>query len=228
MLYRKTGTRTRKRTYRRRRMMNKKISPLKKFIIGMPNYMNRCLKYAENVKMGTEGVGAQQLTTWTPNDLYDPYYTGTGHQSLFRDQLYGLYFYGRCIAYKIEADIICTNATAPVDIALLRTGDVTNIPTSMSQVIEQPNVKFVRINGSSGRAKLSFFTYVDRNFGNKKGTAIYDDRFKQGPTSGLPSIASCVVQIVTGSSDGSSYSIQVFVRIWQYTKFEDLRTVAQS
>lgn len=228
MAYRKTGTRTRKRNYRKRKTFGKKVSPLKKYILGMPPYMNRCLKYAENVSMGNQVIGQNQTITWIPNDLYDPYYTGTGHQSLFRDQLYDLYFYGRCLAYKIECDIICTNATAPVDIALLRTGDVANVPTSMSQVIEQPNVKFVRINGSSGRAKLSLFTYVDRNLGNRKGTALYDDRFKQGPNSGLPSIAGCVNQVITASSDGSSYTVQVFVRIWQYARFEDLRTIAQS
>jgi len=99
----------------------------------------RTFNYADNVVMTEEAAGAGTLQVYRTGDLYDPDYTGFGHQPLYFDQLVtnqGPYLNFVVPSSVFDLRIINTSAF-PVQIVVL----LTNYPSlgaSQLPVMERP------------------------------------------------------------------------------------------
>nr|QXP07587.1 MAG: putative capsid protein [Arizlama virus] len=95
------------------------------------------LTYSELGALTYGGAGTAAAYQYISNALYDPNYTGGGHQPLGFDQWAA--FYNKYRVYGMKYTITFTNQSSTywADIALLKRPTAT-LPVSMSQTLEQP------------------------------------------------------------------------------------------
>lgn len=182
-----------KRVFRKRRVVRRKARPstiAQKYATSIPNIMKVKLKYQDVLQLTELNAGSPvQYYRWVPNDLYDPLYETGGHQAMMRDQWYTLYHWGRCVGFKVKVTIFSTSVS-PVHVCMLSKED-SNIQTYV-QAVEMKNCKKGVV---TSEKPLVLYTrgYVDRFLGNRRGTALSDDMFKQEPGAGLNTKAQCHV-----------------------------------
>jgi len=150
--------------------------------ISMPSVMPVTLRYQDVYSTGTLNAGSPNLSIiWRPNDLYDPLYSGAGHQSMLRDQWYALYHWGRCTGFDFGISMINTSLS-PVHVIMVLLEDLSTI--TYEQAAEMRNSQRTVVT-SSKPAKLSVSCLVDKFLGNRPGTSLTDDQFKEPSTASL-------------------------------------------
>lgn len=205
-----TGKVARGRVYRPRRLIRKR------YPTNIPEVQKVALKYSElfNVQLA-----AGNLYTWNyvfrPNDLFDPNFTGVGHQAMCRDQWYQLYSAARCIGFKFKF-VIYTDSDSPVDIMLTQTDSSSTI--SFEPAVEWKGSK-VRTLQKYKPVVLYYNGYVDQCLRNRKGTCLIDDTFKQ--TSGVPLDAKSSVWLQMGAISRASSTANIWTRVHlvQFVRF---------
>lgn len=177
---------------------------------------NVCLKYTEpfNVALSV-GNGYTWAYCFRPNDLFDPNYTGGGHQAMMRDQWYTLYEFARCIKYSLKI-VIFTDSDSPIDVCLLKTNQ--NSTIAFEQATETKGAKN-RILQKYRPLVLKTSSTVDRALGNKKPAVMYDDAFKQGASAALVDKATVWIQMIAISRASVNANIWTRVYLTQYAQF---------
>lgn len=217
--YKKTAKRRRKRHFKRKKIM--RVS----YPIAPARRLSACLKYNESLRTNLTYLVPNYNFTFRPNDLYDPNYSGAGHQQMFRDQLYAMYSFARCLKWSIKVHVM-SDSDIPVLVNLLPT-DGTAFPT-MQDGIEYRNSRkgFV---SKSKPLRLGFWSYVDKFLENRRGTALTDDQFKQPQEAALPFNSACFMAIMAEYPFTSgSANIWFNVSIKTYCVFCEQRTVTGS
>jgi len=175
------------------------------------------LRYTENILM-TSTVGAVQSYIYRINDLYDPNYSGTGHQAYFRDQLFAMYQYGRVLWASIKITVITDTATTPCYV-VLGPAQSGSADTDMATASERKGSKEAYVNANQV-ATLKVGSSVDYYFGQKKGAALADTAYVQNATSSLSTGDLMWYQILVRSMNGTTQNFYVKVDIEQITRFE--------
>ena len=178
-----------KKTFRRKktapRRRRKKIKH--QFIQALQPIYRTQLKYVDYKHITLDTANPEGSFVFRLNDLFDPDYTATGHQSKYRDQFYQLYNYGRVMAVSIK--IIYTHDDKnPIRLIAGPNGD--NYVSSFSAFSEDRKVQKRLI--TQDRSCMTYYkTYVDKHLGNKKGTWQTDNSFEQSSSGTLANTASC-------------------------------------
>lgn len=107
-----------RRVFRRRKTRIQKIT--KKRIRSVPDKVFLRLKYADNLT-GTVGIGAQSVSPYWLNGIYDPYQPVGGHQPRLFDQWTQFYYRYHVTASKIRIKAWNTGgtSTALMEVAVL-------------------------------------------------------------------------------------------------------------
>lgn len=82
-------------------------------VSAFPKMYVTSLRYCETVNL-TSSLDAPAVYSWRPDGLYDPNYTGTGHQPLYFDQLMALYFEYGVLSCKATSTFTWDAATTPL------------------------------------------------------------------------------------------------------------------
>lgn len=213
--YGKKKKSTSKRTYRKKG---------RGYAVSPPRIMRVKLKYQDVYSTGTITSGSETYLTWRPNDTYDPLYTGAGHQSMFRDQWFGMYHWARCIGFKMKITLINTSAN-PVNVVMVGLQDST--AATYAPACEMKGAKKAMVTAEKP-AVLYYKGYVDRFLCNKKGTALSDDAFKQGPSAALDVASTCWVHVIFKNFTSVSTELLVQYEILQMCAFSEQIIQAQS
>lgn len=97
------------------------------------------LRYSESFTLDA-GMGTIASYAFRANSLYDPNYTGTGHQPMFFDQWAALYQHYNVVSSKITWESIPTENTAtPYVLSLSLDDDGAHAATSSTELGERPN-----------------------------------------------------------------------------------------
>jgi len=203
-----------KRRYRRKyNKGNRKVI----YPVAPPSKMRACLKYTDIWYFSLTQANPTGQTMWRPNCLYDPFYSGIGHQAMFRDQFYAMYGFARCCAFSVQVRIM-SDSIIPTEVVLFKY-DVSTLPAH-TDAREYKGTKkgFVT---SQKPLTLSMSYLVDRFLENKKYTAFTDDSFKQSAGSALPVNASCWVGLSAYNTALSAATIGITYQfnIKQYVQF---------
>lgn len=148
--------------------------PSRSLGVGIPNSRMVKLRYSDNFTLGDDltasGVSTQQV--FRANSLYDPDYTGTGHQPRYFDQWTTMY--GRYVVLGSKIRVNCHAAAAGTSnvsngllaVQLAQYIGSTTIPNSMSDILEANNCSMVPIhNQEVGRtSRRCVKTYSARKF----------------------------------------------------------------
>lgn len=83
-------------------------------------------------------IGAAAYHTFAANDLYDPDYSGVGHQPYGFDQMMAMYSHFTVVGAKITAECTHTDSVASIFFVRLRAGPETE--TDIEAIRERPGV----------------------------------------------------------------------------------------
>lgn len=208
---------SKRRNYRRKRNKKSKRSSIP---TAPRNHSIVKLRYTENIRLDSI-FGSQATQLYRINDLFDPNFSGIGHQPYFRDQMYALYRYGRVLWAKISVMLMTNNAQTPCYfiIAPCQGGIMdANFETSS----ERKGSKECYINGQI-RKTLTCKASSDYYFGHKKGTTSSDTVYLQNSASSLASVNAMWYGLGFISLDSSISGVSVYVKvdIEQIVRFEE-------
>lgn len=175
MPYRRRNRMNRKkRTYRRkniRRRYRKKASTLTiRTPSLLPDRLFVKLKYTQSGQWDPVVASPNVTQQWTGNSLFDPDFTGTGHQPLGFDQYAAFYSYYRVHASLLVVQLMSTAAANGSYLKFYLTPTLTSvIPGNVDTGTEQPYAKrrFLAANTANNIVTLKNKMYTKKLFGYK-------------------------------------------------------------
>lgn len=134
-----------KRPYRRRRRKNrytaKRYRGVSAISTPLPDRLKTTLKYVENVTLNPGLGGIMDTNIWRANSLYDPNYTGVGHQPRGFDQFMGLYTRYEVLGSMIKITANNRDNNFAQIISLSLRNDI-SVPASIQDYQESGNTKW--------------------------------------------------------------------------------------
>ena len=182
-----------------------------------PNHQTIKLNYTETLRLDTI-LGSLATYVYRINDLFDPNFSGTGHQPYFRDQMYALYNYGKVLWASIKVTILTNNSQSPCYFILTPCQSGT-MDSNLETSAERKGSKECYINGQMTKV-LKCSSSVDYYFGQKKGVTLMDTGYLQNSTTALNVGNRMNYGIGCYSLDSTSLSFYVKVDIQQIVRFE--------
>lgn len=131
-----------------------KLNP-RRGIYGFPDELVTTLRYADVITL-TSAVGAVAINAFRMNSLFDPDFTGTGHQPYYFDQLAALYNSYTVIKSNLKVQfslianaIATTQPSGPCIVGIATDDDATLVATA-STLLEIPGSKSTFLNNALG------------------------------------------------------------------------------
>lgn len=176
---------------------------------------SRCrLKYAESIVLATSAIFTGDYT-WMINSLFDPNFTGGGHQPRGFDQLSA--FYNRYRVYGVHYKVTCLVAADQI-ILTVYPSNQTTAPSTFQDAAEQAMSKWTVLQNAAPGVITG---YVDLCVLNGKTRVAYEaDDTTQALTSASPSEQLCLHTVVTSQSS-SNVNTYVAVELEFDCEFSD-------
>jgi len=179
------------------------------------------LRYVQNILLTPTALAPLQANVFRTNDLYDPDFSGTGHQSYFRDQMFTLYQYARVLSISIKCTCVTDSASVPLMLVLSPLQNISGTAdTVITTASERKGAKSAYITGSSGVKVLSASIGCDKFFGQPSRATLTDTAYLQAVGSALAGSYSMWYEIVAYGLSASSQNVYVKVEIEQVARFE--------
>lgn len=206
-----------KRQYNRRKKASTAMS-----IPTAPSAYYLCkLKYCENFQFNISSLTPMVNRVFRVNDLFDPNFTGVGHQPFFRDQLYTLYSRARVLSSKITVQF-APNSNQAVEVVLAPISDGA-VDTDYTLLRERKGAKSTIVN--LGALKyLSAVSKTSTALGVPKDTVLKDDRFIQYISGVLDVSATNYWQLGANLMDpsGTACIVMTSIKIEMVALFSDV------
>lgn len=193
----------------------------------IPEKYKTVLNYTQNRSITFTVLNINSINTFRLNDLFDPDYTSTGHQSKYRDQLYVWYQYARCIGYKIYMRVF-SDSNQPMSVGFGPSGSDTIL--SHDSFLEDKRTKknIVTLNNP---CRFYSSSYVDKHIGNKPGTWASESQYLQSSAAILAAPTSCwfhisCQRILASPVENNNLYFQISIK--QYVQFQQPFDVGQS
>lgn len=215
-----------KRAVKKRRTYKSRIP---KIITSPPMHQWIKLRYVDNYLLAPSVNYVTRI--WRVNDLYDPDYTGGGHQSLYRDQYFTIYKWGRVTAAKLTLEITPLNGgiynccLCPIyNVA----GYAPVADTLIGTAIERPYARNETVSSYNNGRKMSLYMTSDKYFGQPRGETMTESNFEQNMGGSIGQDFSMWFQLLGFDVSGGGYSVYVKAIIEQWVRFENPISVAAS
>lgn len=202
----------RRRNYRKRNLLSFAKAP-------MPNKFATKLRYADGYSINPPPGGLIGSQIIVANGLYDPDYTGTGHQPRGFDQLIAMYDHYTVIGAKITATFVGNGGTSPggpivVGIALK---DAASPPTNKNEYMEGRNVISRVMRHSSSDASVQDKITLSKAFSAKKFLGVskpLSSSILRGSAAANPAEEAffhLFVQVLRGTDDVGEIEVQIVI-----------------
>lgn len=181
---------------------------------------------------GAWGAAALQVFQ---SSLYDPDYTGTGHQPMYFDQLMSaaqIYSYYRVYGIGYHIEFVNTNTSQSMEAAIIFTPVAASITVASKpdwyRLEEQADVRSVSIGPSSSRpTHVKGYVSVAKTCGVSPLTVKTDDRFRALYNTNPADVAFMQVYVTSGNVSAANIC-QMKVRLTYYSEFSGLSIAAVS
>lgn len=191
----------------------------------MPNRLMTKLVYANSRNQTV--TTAMNYYKWSVNSLYDPDYSGTGHQPRGFDQLSALYSEYRVHAVKFNVVIVSrSSATVPFYGGIYWHGGTVNPPTTKNGVCES-NTAICKHGTSEKPIRISKYFKIAEIFGRSDATVRGDRDFSAG-VGADPTIQAIVSVFGQAEDEATSIDLTFNVTIEFYCEFNTFLQPAQS
>jgi len=192
-------------------------------IYGFPDSITTQLRYFEEFNL-TSTTGGISSYLWRANSIYDPNYSGTGHQPLYRDEFALIYDHYTVIASKII--VRWMNASTSPFIVSLGLDDDTTPTTNAYTKAEMNHSTIDSLTPLTGSKSHS----VQKCYWGSKSVLAIDPYFDgEGKTPmGQDPLEESFFVCTANTPDASTNTIRGSVEIIYSVKFSELRTPTQS
>jgi len=186
-----------------------------------PDRLYTTLKYVQQENLSYTGLGAIALKQFRLNGLYDPDYSGIGHQPYGYDQLTPLY--GRYLVYgcKYSCQFTNTSTLMQADVAL-QVRPNTTVFTTWNTLCEAQysNKRVLGIEGGRSMQTIKGYTSIAKAFGQTKATVRTDDTF-QSLVSTNPTRPPTLTIYVKSLDTATSTAVYCLTTLQYYCVFYD-------
>jgi len=222
---------TKKRKYNKRKQYRRyskatKIARMPE--VGFPDKVSVKLRYVERLDITTAGGVPYYNHIFRANSLYDPDYTGTGHQPLYFDQYAAIYDRYKVRGCKLVMVINNASGVNAMDVSAVHSTTTTPFTTT-AKMVEQTDSLLTKFCPISQQYPVVLKYYVDcsEGFGITKAAynndSVYSAQIGTNPAS--------VLYLHTHFESlnyTSSIAANVLVRLEFYVDFYDRNDIAQS
>lgn len=221
--------RRRRRTVRRPRRYTRNSRPTRAIITRgpVPDRIFLKLNYCETFTIASGATANEQVFR---SSLYDPDYTGVGHQPLGRDQWATFYQKYRVYGMKYHLAVEHTSAS-PLVICVLWDSNPGGAYTNLTEAIEKTYSKWKYLSSGNGgsRSGISMGGYmtVAKIFGAARGKIKSEDDF-QAAIGSNPTKAMGLHIIQQAADLTTSVNIRYYIRIVFYCEMFDRVSLTQS
>lgn len=187
----------------------------------VPNYKLVKLKYVDNVTLNP-GVASIASHLFRANSLFDPDYSGVGHQPLGFDQWTTFYDMYRVVGAKISATFFPTGEHDTCGVYL---DNDTTTPTVLSDILEQKQTHYRQIVASQTHPTTISFNYSSKKFFGKAAAVNANQRaaMTANPTTDI------YFTVFAGSPSGADTGARVVqIQIEYIALLTERKTLAQS
>jgi len=255
---RRAARRTFKRTAITRRRQRRRGKPFytvsrwKAPLGNFPNSKTVALRYVDTISLNG-GAGSSAVQVFRVNNIFDPDYTGTGHQPMYRDNyaaLYSKYRVNYATITMVALDTHMTNTTIGNDTAgttltatqyfaaneracrmfIIRDASPTDYSTSLNTLIEEGNTNFVwRYNPQTASGKMPILRFradPHRLLSCSKKDVLLNSNMSEGPNSECYFV--CGVTDLGSSGQNPDQMAFQFIITYNVTFFDLLKNQAQN
>lgn len=203
----------------------KRFNRVPRIPIPFPTSFSTTLKYADYFVVGQSVGGVAGAYQFRLNCMYDPDYTGIGHQPYWYDQLAYATMYNKCTVFGAHVKITaaCDN---PCEV-LMRPSLSATTPSSMSLEDERPHSISKMASNASKPVTLSKYYAINQLFGVAKRKIADDSSFSHDWNASPSKIAYLNFMIMNPNS-AFTVTASCNVEIRYYARFWDRKPVGQS
>lgn len=223
--YKKKNYKGRRRNRRRQNKKNKPTTTIMKSI-GVADMLYVKLNYVDTIKISNASL-PYFTYVFRGNSLFDPDFTGTGHQPLYYDQYSLLYARYRVLASSIKLDVINNSGNGTMYYVAEPNTDTTGT-TSVSVIYEQSRASAPKIVSIAARLGSRMKRYAStRKVCGLTKSQLYDDTFAALTSTNPGNV--WYWNLLFESVDQSTEVIGYFIiKITYYCQFFDRIFAAQS
>jgi hypothetical protein len=197
---------------------------LRAFPLSPPPRFKCTLRYVQDFNHITAAASWLQSFTITANDTFLP--ITAGGQPLFRDQLFAMYTYSRCVAFSVRVQVIGNSATPAICLVGPIVGG--SADTTETTAIERPGTQNCMVTNATNSKMISYSSRVTDYFGTPP-VVIWNEAFAQTSAGSLPAGQSCQVQVITSSQKlAAATNVLLRLELLQHVIFETPVQVAAS
>jgi len=190
---------------------------------GFPDELDVKLNYTYFTSLSTSSTLASNYV-FRLNDIYDPDYTGTGGQPMYRDQLFALY--GTSVTWACDYDVKVGSASAnPV---YLTTTVQRNVRTTADfrEVTERGESMRPEIVTTAHPITLKRHVDIARSLGVSRATLLSDDLYSQSSSGSPTNILALAIAACDATS--SSTIVYINIKLTFYVRFRKLVEITTS
>lgn len=175
----------------------------------MPRVVTTTLRYCAQIQINPS-IGTTASHLFRANDLYDPDFTGTGHQPLGFDQMIAFFDHFKVLGSKIRVSFTPTATASIVGVGLI---DQNGFSGTSESVMEQRGFKWKSMAsaGSEGAVtilhKVDCPTFFGQSFQGYMAENKYEGSASASPTEDL------FWQVYVGPANGSDDIPSTFVNV---------------
>lgn len=206
----------------RRNYRNKPKLLVNRALHPIPQRFITKLKYSQVITTDAS-LGSYKMNL---NSLYDPDFSGGGHQPYGFDQLAALYNRYRVISCGYRLNVGVGTTTVPF-IFTAMPANVNVVATTVSEIRENPRAKYVTQNPGAGVVVLHGKNYLPSIVGRNKAQYMADDRYQA--TVLTDPAEQIILNIQTFDMAGATLSNIPIQVLMEFTvEFFDIKSLGQS
>lgn len=230
---RRRGPGGRRRLYRikKSKMYRRRFAPMSRSAYPLGTSTVKRFKYTEFFTINPS-IGSAGSYVFKANDLYDPNFTGTGHQPYGFDQIIQFYNHFQVLGAKVTFKVY-PGTNAPPFVMGVRLDDTNSLTTTnVDYLMEQPRNKRKLIgtgNNTTDKNTQITHTFSGSKFFRVAPTAFKGNRAYMGTSGSSPSEEAyfiCWIGPTNGSTDLTTYDCSV--EIEYIARFTEPREVSPS
>lgn len=220
----------RKRTYQRYRRRKQQLPlRIRTRSTVMPDILTLKLRYTDRF-VPTPAAGANYHQVYRGGSMYDPDYTGTGHQPLGFDQIMALYSNFRVKASKIIVRTV-DNGTAPSAVqheqSIVPTSNPTDLVTTDPEACKElPYAKWRIVTTHTGRGSTVQSSYMTQQ--KIVARKLEDSIFYGSATADATSAFAWHINGQVIDESTTMANVYVYVTIIYYAEFSNRKVLGQS
>jgi len=192
---------------------------------GFPDELDAVLNYVYFNAITTTGSTTAAATyVYRLNDTYDPDLTGTGHQPMFRDQLFAIY--ERACVWKTDYEVCHSCVTAVPMYTVTQVTRASAVASDLSESAERGEAAMPVVVTSQKPHLSKGSADIAQRLGVTRSQLLADDLYSQDANATPTNVLYMNISAVDATASGAT--MYLLTKLRMHVRFRRLKEVGQS